>query len=461
IRAVYPGTAWTHTLTATNSLLVLPVAVRGVVLGAIAFGFRDEGPMDGNLMSVARTLAELTGQAWERAGLFEAEHNAAHELQRQLLPVIASSLPGVEVATRYLPGDRGHEVGGDWYDAFELPGDRLALVVGDVMGHDLDAAVVMSQLQNRLRSLAPHASDPADALVRLDEAYTEIAGPHYATVGIADYRPATGELRYASAGHCPPLLAVDGSVRYLEVPAEPPLGCWDGPRTSTSVTIGGEAALLLYTDGLVERRTASLDAGLDRLIALADQALASGGGSRPVEAMCDAVLADVSTGESVSDDIVVLCVRMTSAVAPDPSRPTIRSYRTGHGDDVFRATLRHVHDAAEVRWRMRRWARAAAVPQAICDDLVLGVNEALANALEHGRPRTGPHVVSLRVVSRAAGLEAEITDGGSWSPAVGLETRGRGTTMMVSTADRFRLAVTPGGTTVHLVFDHRRAGHEE
>ncbi|MGL5863021.1 MAG: ATP-binding protein, partial [Phycicoccus sp.] len=244
-------------------------------------------------------------------------------------------------------------------------------------------------------------------------------------------------------------------------PAEPPLGCWDGPRTSTSVTIGGEAALLLYTDGLVERRTASLDAGLDRLIALADQALASGGGSRPVEAMCDAVLADVSTGESVSDDIVVLCVRMTSAVAPDPSRPTIRSYRTGHGDNVFRATLRHVHDAAEVRWRMRRWARAAAVPQAICDDLVLGVNEALANALEHGRPRTGPHVVSLRVVSRAAGLEAEITDGGSWSPAVGLETRGRGTTMMVSTADRFRLAVTPGGTTVHLVFDHRRAGHEE
>jgi hypothetical protein len=305
IAARWPLAAASHALTGTSSGLAVPVRAGDRTIGALGFGFRAPGSVSADTVAVAETLAELAGQALARARLYEAEHAAAHQLQQALLPRIPPELPGAGIGIRYRPADRSHDVGGDWYDAFELPGGRIGFAVGDVVGHDLDAAVAMGRLQQLLRYVAMSGARPAEVLQALDDACPAITGTNFATLGYAEYRPAAHLVTYASAGHPPPLLVAGGHASYLNDGRSAPLGFGDVARPEAQLTALPGAMLILYSDGLIERRKENIDCGLDRLAALA-----AGLTGTDAQHWSDSLLTGMTDGQIISDDVVVACLHL-------------------------------------------------------------------------------------------------------------------------------------------------------
>ena len=304
ITARFPEVGYTHEATGTSSLLSIPVRAGGRTIGALAFGFTGEGPPGDDLVSIAETLADLAGQALERARLYEAEYEAAHQLQAALLPSLPPELPGAGIGTRYRPANQGHEVGGDWYDVFELPGGRIGCAAGDVVGHDLAAAAAMGRLQLLLRYTARSGAGPAAVLAALDQACPDLSGTPFATVAYAEYDPAGTTLTYACAGHPPPLLADGDTVAYLEGGRSAALGFGDAP-TQATVTVKPGARLVLYTDGLIERRTEPIDVGFARLARAAGQNL-----DLDIAAWCDGLLSALTQGETLADDVALACIEL-------------------------------------------------------------------------------------------------------------------------------------------------------
>jgi serine phosphatase RsbU (regulator of sigma subunit) len=308
---LFPGTLATHTATGTCCVLALPTRVADETLGAVAFGFESEHCIDDDVLTYARTVADLTGQALERARLYDREHDSARQLQHALLPPAPPELPGVRAAASYRPADSAHDIGGDWYDVFALPGGRVGLVIGDVMGHDLHAAAAMGRLHAMLRAIALTASGPAHSLDRLEDAITGLPGLALTTIGYGDYDPASGLLRYACAGHLPPLLVADGHARYLSEGRSMPLGVPSAasgtrpPRTDATVHVAPGSLLLWCTDGLVERRNEDIDTGLDALAHHAEQLHGA-----DAHAHCDTIMSDMTDGQHLHDDIALLCVHL-------------------------------------------------------------------------------------------------------------------------------------------------------
>jgi serine phosphatase RsbU (regulator of sigma subunit) len=249
-------------------------------------------------------VAGYAGQALERARLYEAEYTVAHELQRSLLPQLPAALPGVSIGTCYRPAGQGYDVGGDWYDVFELSGAKIGCAAGDVVGHDLHAAVAMSRLQLLLRHAASSGADPAGVLSALDAACPAITGTDFATIAYAEYDPAAQTLTYACAGHPPPLLADGTTVTYLDGGRSGPVGM-GGPRSQASVKVPDGSVLVLYTDGLVERREEPIDVGLSQLAAAA--ADMSGAGAQD---LCNGLLQAMTQGRVLADDVAVVCMKL-------------------------------------------------------------------------------------------------------------------------------------------------------
>ncbi|HTZ45798.1 MAG TPA: SpoIIE family protein phosphatase [Jatrophihabitans sp.] len=321
----FPGILASYELTGARGSLQIPAMVGDTVLGVLAFRLPDEGPMDPDLVISAHALTQLTAQALDRAQLYEQDHEAAHQLQRALLPASRFDLPGVRVAAVYRPSDAAHDVGGDWYDAFALPDGRIAVAVGDVVGHDLAAAVAMGRLQAALRLVATSADGPADVLCRLDTAALTIPGALLTTLGYAEYDPASRRLRYACAGHLPPLLATGDGNRYLRGGRSTPLGLPTGRRREAALTLPPGATLFWCTDGLIERRGEDLDLGLARLSAAVGRVTATCS-----QAGCEQVADDLIDGP-LADDAVVLCLRTEPA-------ETIVPWTKRAGPDVLPAT---------------------------------------------------------------------------------------------------------------------------
>ncbi|GAA2433490.1 SpoIIE family protein phosphatase [Streptomyces macrosporus] len=299
--------------TGVHSAAVAPLRAPRGVLGTLLLGRADRRrPFETAELALVEDIARRAALAMENAQLFERQRAVAETMQRHLLPHLPE-IRGLELAVRYVPAPHASQVGGDWYDAFRLPDGTIALAVGDVVGHDLQAAAGMAQVRNMLRAFAwDHRQPPSVVVDRLDHALIPLSEAPMATMlfarleGAGEPEGGPWQVRGTNAGHLPPLLVDrDGRTRYIDEALGPLLGT--GAATSRSdvvVPLPPLTTLVLYTDGLVEERRRSLDEGLDRLrrhaAALVD---------RPLEVFCDLLLERVRPPDN-DDDVALLVVRV-------------------------------------------------------------------------------------------------------------------------------------------------------
>ena len=303
-----------------KSLLGVPLFAGGKVIGVLHVGSlsgRPFGKQDADLLQLAADRAALALQSM----MAQDDALAAAALHRSLLPTALPELPGIDLAARYVTGTG--QVGGDWYDVFALPDGKLGVVVGDVAGSGLAAAVIMGRMRSALRAYVLETSDPAAALRLLDRKIQYFEPDAMATVLYGLYTPETGEFAVSSAGHLPPVLAVPGEpAKMMSIQPDPPIGTADDPtRRSAAAVIPPGALLFFFTDGLVERRDEAIDVGIGRVAAALDEMLAAGEdrGGRTVplaEDACAAVMRSLVGNASAHDDIAVLTLHRQAARLP-------------------------------------------------------------------------------------------------------------------------------------------------
>jgi sigma-B regulation protein RsbU (phosphoserine phosphatase) len=309
IERVDPGTVVNRLLweAGLQVLLGVPLLVAGQLIGVLHVGSRADRKFTEDDVQLLQIVADRIALATQ-AQASSAERMAARALQRSLLPSGLPTVAGLELAGRYVPGAQTG-VGGDWYDVFPLPGDRLGIVMGDVVGHGLPAAVVMGRLRSALRAYALDNDDPSDVLRKLDRKACHFEVGAMATVAYAVADRGGERLRLSLAGHLPPVLATpEHPGRLLELSPDPPIGLsLSGfPRHSHEITLPPGSVLCLYTDGLVERRSRPIDTGLDLLCRTV----------RPEapELVCAAVMAALTGNEDVADDVAVLVAHRTDTI---------------------------------------------------------------------------------------------------------------------------------------------------
>jgi serine phosphatase RsbU (regulator of sigma subunit) len=305
-----------------RSLLGVPMFAGGKVIGVMHVGSltgRRFGREDTELLQLAAERAALALQSL----IAQDDAQAAVALHRSLVPTALPDVPGYELAARYVTGSGN--VGGDWYDVFVLPDGKVGVVVGDVAGSGLQAAVIMGRMRSSLRAYVLEAEEPAAALRRLDRKIQYFEPNAMATVLYGVLTPETGEFDVSSAGHLPPVIAVPGTrtAAPLDIQPDPPIGAADDPeRRSTVTTLPFGGLLCCYTDGLVERRDQVIDQGINALVATLDSQLASRAsrGERPVplaEDVSAAVMRALIGHARATDDVALLTVYREPARLPD------------------------------------------------------------------------------------------------------------------------------------------------
>jgi serine phosphatase RsbU (regulator of sigma subunit)/anti-sigma regulatory factor (Ser/Thr protein kinase) len=408
-----------------RSMLGVPLVAQGETIGVLHVGtlvlrrFNDE---DTRLLQHVGDRVALA----IHAGMYARERAAASSLQRSFLPQRLPEAPGIRLAARYVPASGG-DVGGDWYDAFTLPGGALVLAIGDVVGRGVGAAASMSRLRNALRAYALDARSPTEVLERMNRLMNQLEPGDMATALVGVLDPVTLIFRFASAGHLPPIVRTsDGSVRVAEERPAPPLGATDPVRyIEQQVELQPDSTLVLYTDGLVERRSTSLQDGLDRVVEVVRaEATPRDLGER--------VVRELVAEDKPSDDVAVLIA------ATDPPL----------GDRVSVTVPAAARELAGVRRLLERWLAQRGEPPSRAYDVLAASGEALANAVEHAYGPTGGSI-ELQAEWTPASIVVRVRDDGSWRPIRGLD-RGRGTAMMEALCDEMRVRKTRTGTQVEL-----------
>ncbi|MEV1294990.1 SpoIIE family protein phosphatase [Pseudonocardia sp. NPDC049635] len=408
----------------------VPLMVAARPIGVLGMRFAQEPTFTPEMQSFVRTMANQCAQAIVRAQLHQAEHEVAVTLQRSLLPQKLPDIERLSLATRYRPGTQGTEAGGDWFDVLDLGGGIVALVVGDVVGRGPSAAAVMGQLRSAVAANLVNGQPPAGALEQLDQFALRVRGATASTVAVALVDIGTGALRYASAGHPPPLVAGPGGVRTLSEGRGVPLGISGRPpfAEATDRIEPGET-ILLCSDGLFERRDEVIDDGLARLTTafgeLAD--------AQPRD-MADTLLNRMSEGSSVPDDTVVVVARLL----PPPLRTVIEA------DPQRLAALRRT---------VGGWAAACGMGPDAVSDLQLTVGEAVTNAIEHAYLPDDVDAaagVDLELAVASDGsVSVRVADGGRWRPAPpDPGYRGRGIALIRELAEDVSIEPSETGTTV-------------
>ena len=411
---------------------LLPLSDEGEALGAIGLVFDYPHHFRAHDRDYLLALTRLCGQALGRARRYQAEHDLAAILQHALLPEALPRADGVELAVRYLPAADGAFAGGDFYDALALPGGRLGIAVGDIVGHGPEAAAAMGQLRSALRAYALEGRSPARVLQLLSRYADSVPGARGATLVYAVLDTGARELRYASAGHPPPLLVTaDGDTRYLEdargVPLDRGLGFVYEDATAA---LPEHATLVLYSDGAIERRGEPLDAGLERL------ATAASAGSRlDPEALCgallDALFEDI---RDRFDDVALLAAR----ALPLEVKP-LQLWFAARPDQL-----------AVVREAMRTWLVGAGVDAGDRELLVLAAGELCANAVEHAYPPGSDAAVEIALTREPDGLVSLVVrDRGRWRPPpADPGDRGRGLAIVRALMHTVDVDQSAEGTTV-------------
>ncbi|MFC6599556.1 SpoIIE family protein phosphatase [Kitasatospora paranensis] len=382
---VAPGVA-----AGVHSYLMVPVLARGMVLGGAEFvRTRNPEPYTAADVALAEELVARAALAIDNARLYRRERETALTLQRSLLPQEIHRTLGLEIAHRYLPSSLVSEVGGDWFDVVPLSCGRVALVVGDVMGHGIRAAATMGQLRTVARTLATLDLAPEQVLTRLDETAGAIGEGQFATCVCLVYDPVERTCTVSSAGHLPPVrIAADGSATVVELPPGLPLGIGGAAFESVEFTLPMGATVALYTDGLIERRGHDLDEGIELLC----RTLAAR--SRTLEESADAVLGTL-VAEGTDDDIAMILAR----ALPVPAERM--------------ATL-HLPADGPLPSQARRFTRATLQNWGLTvhgDFAELMVSELVTNALLHAdAPRR------LRLFRDDRMLTVEVADAGGQPP---------------------------------------------
>jgi serine phosphatase RsbU (regulator of sigma subunit) len=289
-----------------HSFLTVPLIARGNVIGFAVMSRRPgEPPFTRSEATLAHRLAEHAAVCMDNGRLYDRERRTSATLQRSLLPVALRTPPGMRIAHRYLPAGQTSRIGGDWYDVIPLPDGKVALVVGDAMGHGTTAALVMGQLRTAVRILARLGLPPAELLHHLDEIAQELTTAQFATCVYALCDPGCRTLTIARAGHVPPILASgDGSSELLDLPPGLPLGVGEAGYEAMEIHVPDDGTLVLCTDGLVESRDRDMETGLAELRSLLPGTLPD------LDAACEAVVKHLHTGMS-ADDATLLLARLT------------------------------------------------------------------------------------------------------------------------------------------------------
>ncbi|MBO0775345.1 MAG: serine/threonine-protein phosphatase [Actinobacteria bacterium] len=416
-------------LLSSTSKLLLPLTARGSTLGFFVCtrrpGFRAFDAYD---TQIGMEFAARAAIFIDNARRYNRERATALTLQRSLLPTGLSAPSSVEVGHRYLPGSQLVEVGGDWYESIALPGARVALVVGDVAGHGVQAAVTMGRLRTAIQTLAMLELPPAESLAQLNEIMEAmgVVEPHFATCAYALYDAVSGTCEIASAGHLPPLLVKpDGKTQYLDVAPAPPLGVGDGMVSSDTFDVEDGSLLVLYTDGLVESRGQDIDDGLARL----REAFGPESAARPVDDLCKNILSGAYTDHQ-RDDIAVLMARLSRINCSHQQTWTLPSELTSAGQA---RTL--------VCEPLERWDLASLLPVT-----QLLVSELVTNAI-----RYTDGDVTLRLVLENS-LTLEVLDNSPALPrlrhAARDDERGRGLQIVSQLSHRWGARRTPSGKAV-------------
>jgi GAF domain-containing protein/anti-sigma regulatory factor (Ser/Thr protein kinase) len=408
-----------------RSLLGVPLIVEGRAVGVLHVGTLSPREFTNEDAAVLQLAATRVAPAVERARLFEAldrEHRSAVALQRTLLPDRLPDIAGIDVAARYLPAR--DEVGGDWYDVIELPRGLVGVAIGDVAGHGVRAAALMGQLRTGLRAYALDGHAPGETVKRLDRLLHTIRGQGMATAAYAVIAPETGAVRLANAGHPPPVfISASGEASLMQATTAPPLGTLPYPTyLEVETTLHPGETILMYTDGLIERRDEALTEGLDRLCAAASV-------SAGAEAVCDRVVRTLVPALAAADDVAVVALRS------EPIEATMHLHLPADP-----------HVLAQVRYVLRRWLRAHGARPMDIAALTLACGEACATAIEHGY---GPGRASfeLEAVHASGTVTLAVRDRGEWRRPRGVH-RGRGLRMIEASVDELDVRTTATGTEV-------------
>ncbi len=401
------------------SMVLLPMYGHGGTMLGFFMCIRQEGfrRFDRWDVELGKDFAAKAQVFIDNARRFNREHATALTLQRSMLPTGLSAPSSVEVKHRYLPGSKLIEVGGDWYESIALPGGRVALVVGDVAGHGVRAAVTMGRLRTAIHTLAMLELPPTESLLQLDELMHTLGErePHFATCAYAVYDAVSGECEVAVAGHLPPLLVhPDGSNELLDVPPCPPLGVGDGEVESRRFMVDDGSLFVLYTDGLVENKGRDISDGLARLRGI----FGPGSPEKPLEDLCKATLDGVYSDQQ-RDDIAVLIARLRRLPPEKYATWTLQPKLTS----VRQARMGIVEP-------MERWGLKDLIPTT-----ELLVSELVTNAVRYSRGD-----VTLRLVNERA-LVCEVRDNNGALPrlrqANGEDENGRGLQVVRQLAKRW------------------------
>jgi PAS domain S-box-containing protein len=411
-----------------RSMLGVPLVVEGRVIGVIEVGTLRERDFGREDVSLLQLIADRAALAIEHARLYQRELGIVETLQRSLLPDRLPQVPGLLTAARYMPGGPGADVGGDWYDAIALEGGRLGLVMGDVVGHGIGAAALMGQLRNALRAYALDGASPGVVVEKLDRMVQSLEAGRMATLLYMVVEPDLGGITLASAGHLPPLvLTPDGEARYLEGGRTLPLGVMPSieyPEASFDLEPG--STLVMYTDGLVEERGASIDAGLD------DLKEAAADGPEDPDALCDHIVARLLANRPATDDIAVLAVRTVPM-------STERLHLDLPTNPKSLATLRRT---------LGRWLESLGATRMESNDIQVSCHEACSNAMEHAY-RFREATIDVDGTFDGEEVVLTITDKGSWREKRDSD-RGRGLDLIRALMDDVAVEPGEGGTTVRM-----------
>ncbi|MEA2441017.1 MAG: hypothetical protein QOH76_2441 [Thermoleophilaceae bacterium] len=411
-----------------SAMLGVPLVVEGRVSGVIQVASVTERRFTREDESLLQLVADRAALAVEHARLYARELGIVETLQRSLLPESLPQVPGLLTAARYMPGGPGADVGGDWYDAISLDGGRLGIAMGDVVGHGIGAAALMGQLRNALRAYALDGNSPAQVVEKLDRLVQNLEAGRMATLLYMVIAPDLGSVEFSSAGHLPPLvLGPDGTAVYLEGGRTLPLGVMPSaeyPQADAELEPG--STIVLYTDGLVEERGASIDRGLEGL-----KEAVAGGPTEP-EALCDHIVSSLLADRAATDDIAVLTVRTVplSAERLHLDLPT---------NPKSLGTLRRT---------VARWLEPLGASTVESNDIQVSCHEACSNAMEHGY-RFREATIDVNAEFDGSEVVLTIADSGGWREKRDSD-RGRGLDLIRALMDDVEVEPGEDGTVVRM-----------